>query len=408
MNQTATDTRSPGSSWTMWLPCLAMALCSWLAFVDRQVLAVLSPTILKETGMSAGDFGNIVFFFFVAYTVANPVWGSLIDRVGLRIGLFCAVLIWSVASSSHAFMGTFAGFAFSRALLGLGEGATFPGGLRTAVESLPVGLRARGIATAFSGGTLGAILTPLIVIPIALQYGWRAAFLLTGLLGIVWLAIWWLVARPPYLPRRTEAPAKLGFPNVTERRFWALVFSYSLPAISAGPILTIFPLYLNKGLGVSQADLKSLLWIPPAAWGIGYFCWGWVADRFAGTNRRPVWLFLLLTALALPFGLTTLTSSPLLTVMSMGLSTFIAGGFQMVALKVGSFAYPRERAAMMSGIASGSWSLVNAALSPRIGKLFDAHAWSEAFWLVALCPVVGVAVWLWLSRGDGEARTNQA
>jgi predicted MFS family arabinose efflux permease len=121
-----------------------------------------------------------------------------------------------------------------------------------------------------------------------------------------------------------------------------------------------------------------------------------------------VWLFLLLTALALPFGLTTLTSSPLLTVLSMGLSTFIAGGFQMVALKVGSFSYPRERAAMMSGIASGSWSLVNAALSPRIGKLFDAHAWSEAFWLVALCPVVGVAVWLWLSRGDGEARTVQA
>jgi ACS family hexuronate transporter-like MFS transporter len=390
----------------MWAPCIAMALCSWLSFVDRQVLAVLSPTILADTGMNARDFGNIVFFFFVAYTVANPVWGSIIDFVGLRTGMLAAVLLWSLASTSHAFMGTFAGFAAARALLGLGEGATFPGGLRTAVESLPVEKRARGIATAFSGGTLGAILTPLIAIPFALRYGWRAAFLLTGALGLSWLVLWWFVARPPWLPRSDAQAPKPGFPNPAERRFWALISSYALPAISAGPILTIFPLYLNRGLGVSQAELRSLLWIPPLAWGLGYFAWGWVADRFAATDRRPAWLFMLLTVLALAFGLTTLTTSPLLTVLSMGLSTFVAGGFQMVALKVGSFAYPKERAAMMSGIASGSWSLVNAVLSPIIGRLFDAQQWSGAFWLVALCPVVGVGLWLLLSRGGRNAEAR--
>lgn len=406
MNESATNavaaTGERASSWHMWMPCIGMALCSWLSFVDRQVFAVLAPTILSETGMTAQDFGNIVFFFFVAYTVANPIWGSLIDYVGLRLGMLAAVLLWSLASTSHAFMGTFAGFAAARLFLGLGEGATFPGGLRTAVESLPVHLRARGIATAFSGGTVGAILTPLIVIPFALRYGWRAAFVMTGLLGAVWLVIWWFVARPPFLPTVEKRASKMTFPNPMERRFWALVFSYALPAISSGPILTIFPLYLNRALGVSQAELTSLLWIPPLTWGIGYFAWGWAADRFAATDRRPVWLFLLLTALALLFGLTTLTSSPLIAVLSMGLSTFVAGGFQMVALKVGSFAYPRERAAMMSGIASGAWSLVNAFLSPMIGRLFDAEQWSEAFWLVALCPVVGVAGWLILSRGDGD------
>jgi len=149
VNAVTRDTAA--QNWRMWIPCIGMALCSWLSFVDRQVLAVLSPTILAETGMSAQDFGNIVFFFFIAYTLANPLWGAVLDFVGLRIGMFAAVALWTAASMSHAFMSGVAGFAVARALLGLGEGATFPGGLRTAVESLPVEKRARGIATSFSG-----------------------------------------------------------------------------------------------------------------------------------------------------------------------------------------------------------------------------------------------------------------
>jgi ACS family hexuronate transporter-like MFS transporter len=389
------DTRQ---TWRMWVPCIGMALCSWLSFVDRQVLAVLSPTILADTGMSAQDFGSIVFFFFITYTLANPLWGSILDYIGLRIGMLVAVALWTAASVSHAFMGGVLGFAVARALLGLGEGATFPGGLRTAVESLPAEKRARGIATSFSGGTIGAIVTPLIVVPIALAYGWRAAFLFTGILGLAWMVFWLAIARPPYLPPVERIRGRLEAPNVLERRFWALVFSYALPVISGGPIITIFPLYLSRGLGVTQAELGALLWIPPAAWGIGYFFWGWAADRFAATNPRPVGLFGLLTALSLTFGMAPYTGSVAATMALMSLSIFACGGFQMVALKVGSFSYPREQAALMTGIASGSWSLVNALVAPIIGRLFDQQRWPEAFWLVAVLPVVGVAIWMVLSR----------
>jgi ACS family hexuronate transporter-like MFS transporter len=136
----ATPVRQAG--WQMWIPCMAMAACSWLAFVDRQVLAVLSPTILKETGLSAKDYGTAFSFFFYVYAAANLLWGSLLDYLGLQFGMVAAVAIWSVASASHALMTGFWGFAFARGLLGLGEGATFPGGLRTAVESLPSNRRA--------------------------------------------------------------------------------------------------------------------------------------------------------------------------------------------------------------------------------------------------------------------------
>jgi ACS family hexuronate transporter-like MFS transporter len=383
-----------------------MAACSWLSFVDRQVLAVLSPVILTETGLSQQDYGNVFFYFFIAYTIANPLWGSLLDYIGLRWGMVIGVGLWSIASASHGLMSGFAGFALARGLLGFGEGVTFPGGLRTAVESLPPDRRGRGIATSFSGGTIGAILTPLIVIPIGLRFGWRNAFFLTGLLGIAWILLWLAVARPPYLPATVRKAKKIAWPNPFERRFWALVFSYSLTAVAPGPILTIIPLYLSRGpLAVSQQDLQGILWAPPLAWGIGYFFWGWAADRYAADNPRPVGMFVLLTVCSLAFGFTTWTSSVLIAMLLISWAAFIGGGFQMVALKASSYAFPREQAAMMTGIASGSWSLVNAILSPRLGQLFDQQQYGTAFWIIALCPLTGVLVWLFLSR-NRETQTS--
>jgi MFS family permease len=124
-------------------------------------------------------------------------------------------------------------------------------------------------------------------------------------------------------------------------------------------VLTILALYLGQGLHMTQAQVNSVVWVPPLTWGIGYFFWGWAADKFAATNTRPIGLFLLLTAASLTLGFATWTTSPPIAIALISFSTFIGGGFQMVALKAGSFAFPREQSAMMTGIASGSWSLVN-------------------------------------------------
>lgn len=405
MSTTAAKTAAASAAeqrvtWQMWVPCAAMAACSWLSFFHRTILAALAPTILKETGLDAAQFASINAYFFIAYTVGNPLWGSILDYIGLRAGMLLGVTLWTAASVSHGWMGTFAGFAMARLMLGLGEGVTFPGGLRTAVESLPASRRARAIALSFSGGTLGGALAPLIVVPLGLKYGWRTAFMITGAFGILWLALWALVARPPFLPRHEKKQTKIAWPNLRERRLWSLVFSYALPAIAPGPILTLLSIYLNSGLGVSQKDVGNLLWMPPLAWGFGYFFWGWIADRFAKDDRRPTGLFVLLTVLSLVLGATTWTSSVAITIAIMSWANFIGGGFQMVALKVGSYSFPREQAAMMTGIASGSFALVNYLLLQLLGPLFNQHRYAEAFWLIALCPAIGIAGWWLLNRRE--------
>jgi MFS family permease len=201
---------------------------------------------------------------------------------------------------------------------------------------------------------------------------------------------------------------------------WSLIFSYALPAISPGPILTILALYLGQGLHMSQAEVNGVVWVPPLTWGIGYFFWGWAADKFAATNTRPIGMFLLLTVCSLTLGLATWTTSSTLAIALISFSTFIGGGFQMVALKVGSFAFPREQSAMMTGIASGSWSLVNYLLLnvmgagvtiwglrvlPGLGWL-NAQRWGEIFWLIAVLPAVGVALWMALSARQAETASR--
>jgi ACS family hexuronate transporter-like MFS transporter len=394
------------AGWQVWVPCIGMALCSWLSFVDRQVLNILAPTIIKDTGLTNQDFTTATSFFFLTYTLGNPVWGTVIDYIGLRKGMLLAVAVWTAASMSHSLMASFAGFALARAVLGIGEGGTFPGGLRTAVETLSPSQRARGIALSFSGGTIGAVMMPLLLGPLAISYGWRNAFLATGALGVLWMLIWAAIARPPFLPARTARPHKATWPNFGERRVWSLIFSYALPAISPGPVLTILALYLGQGLHLTQAQVNNVVWIPPLAWGAGYFFWGWFADRFAATNTRPAGLMLFFTAASLTLGFATQTTSPAIAIALISFSTFIGGGFQMVALKVGSFAFPREQAAMMTGIASGSWSLVNYVLLQAIGPWsgwMNARNWDAIFWLIAVLPAVGIGLWLGLSAGQKSA-----
>src|SRR5882672_3746384 len=196
-----------------WVPAGSMLAVSLISYIDRNTLALLAPTILRETGLSGEQYGFIIAAFSVAYMVSNPLWGRILDRAGLRRGMTAAVVCWTVASMSHAFASGLWSFAAARAALGFGEGATFPGGLRTVVQTLPPEQRGRGLAIAYSGGSLGAMITPLVVTPIFLWWGWRGAFWFTGLIGIAWMAIWAVVGRRPDIRKRRAAGRQSSVPG---------------------------------------------------------------------------------------------------------------------------------------------------------------------------------------------------
>jgi ACS family hexuronate transporter-like MFS transporter len=386
------------TGWRMWVPVLMMMTCSWLSYIDRQALAVISPMILKDTGLSASDYADAVSAFSFAYMIANPLWGSAIDYVGLRVGMFAAVGIWTVASASHAWVAGFLGFAAARTLLGLGEGATFPGGLRTAADSLPPSRQSRGMGISYSGASLGSIFAPLVITPIALRFGWRAAFLVTGALGVVWLAVWWLVAWPPLLRPVPRVRNRIVWPKVWERRFWLLVVGMGLGGAALGPILYLCPLYLNRVSGLTQKQLGEVLWIPAVCWELGYYFWGWIADRFVRDEARPIKLYAVLAILALATSMTTWTTSWIAALAFFSWGMFIAVAFIVISLHLSARAYPRGETGMVAGIGSGAWSAVVAILLPIYGRFFDHQWYAATFISLSVIPAAGTLLWWWISR----------
>lgn len=389
-----------------WLPVLTMMLVSVISYIDRNTLALLAPTILHDTGLNAEQYGFIISAFSIAYMLGNPVWGVILDRIGVRRGMTLAVAIWSFASVSHAFAFGFRGFAAARAILGFGEGATFPGSMRTAMQTLPVENRSRGIAISYSGGSLGAIITPIVITPIALAWGWRGAFWFTGAIGALWLLLWTVLSRREDLSNHaaTGRPQTHGGSAVlrwNQPQVWALIAAYGLGSVPLGFVLYESSLYLSGPLHKTQAQIGAVLWIPPLGWEVGYFFWGWAMDRFMKSGadltamRRT---FSLLTVLSFSLALIPLLNSFPATMALFFFTMFLAAGFIIGSLAYANSYYSTQHAGVLAGLGAGSWSALVAVIMPGMGRLFDLHLYGTAFLAASVFPLAGTALWWVLSR----------
>ncbi len=392
-----------------------MMLVSTISYVDRNAIAVLIPTIQRETGMTGREYGLVVAAFSYAYMVGNPIWGILMDRIGVRAGMTLAVAGWSVASAAHGFAGGLLGFSLLRAALGFFEGATFPGSLRTVVQSLGPVERSRGIALSYSGGSLGAIVTPFLVTPIALAYGWRSAFFATGLTGLLWLVWWRRLSRRPAIavsPSRQEAKP---FPW-RDRRVVAFIAIYAMGAMPLGFILYMAGLYLANHFRLSQAEIGAVLWIPPLGWECGYFFWGWAMDRMvkSGSTAQEACgrVFAIGLVLSMPLAGAAAISGVPWFLAELFFAMFITGAFIVGGIAYATNAFGSEHAGLLAGLGAGSFSATTALTAPWFGALFDGGQYASAFWIATAFPVVGYALWRVFragpeSCGDGEARQAQ-
>jgi ACS family hexuronate transporter-like MFS transporter len=372
-----------------------MMLLSLLSYVDRNVLAILSPTILRETHLSAADYGLVISSFSAAYLIGNPLWGRILDRFGVRMGVGLAAAIWTCASALHARATGLVTFALARAVLGFGEGATFPGGMRTATQTLEPEQRARGVALAYSGGSLGAVLTPILVAPIAWRWGWRGAFYATGVLGVMWLILWAIISPRPEL-RAAREHERTPPPSLRDRSILGFAAAYAFGGLPLGFVLYAAPLHLARGLGQTQTTIEHVLWLPPLGWEVGYFFWAWILDRGARSGHRTRdrfgLLFHTLALLTLPFAATPFVRALPAVLALMFLQMFVSAGFVIVSLSEVTQRSSERHSAYLSGIAGGAWSGLLALVMPLIGKLFDRGDYAAAYALATLAPILGWAI----------------
>ncbi|TRZ65575.1 MAG: MFS transporter, partial [Rhodocyclaceae bacterium] len=180
-----------------WYIAGLLCLASGLNYLDRQTLSVLAQTIQTELHLTTIQYSHITSAFLVSYTIMYAVSGRLIDRIGTRRSFLIFVSGWSVANILHVFARTAFQFSFFRVLLGATESGHFPAGTKAVTEWFPRRERALAVGILNAGASIGAALAAPIVATVTLLWGWRAAFVAGGMLGLIWLPLWWLLYRVP-------------------------------------------------------------------------------------------------------------------------------------------------------------------------------------------------------------------
>src|SRR5580698_11185589 len=201
---------APRMSHQRWLICGLLFFATTVNYMDRQVIALLKPTLQMQFGWTEVGYSNIVTAFQFAYAIGLLFFGKLIDRLGTRKGFSLAVFVWSLAAMAHAAAGSVMQFAVARFSLGLGESGSFPAAVKAVAEWFPK--RERALATGLfnSGSNIGAIVTPLLVPWITLRFGWRMAFIATGAIGFFWILCWLSLYHCPEEDKRVGA-AELAY-----------------------------------------------------------------------------------------------------------------------------------------------------------------------------------------------------
>jgi MFS transporter, ACS family, hexuronate transporter len=279
-------------------------LATFINYIDRLTLSVLGPVITEQLALSNTAFGGIVAWFLLAYTISQAVSGKLYDRIGTRLGFMVSVVVWSLAAMAHAFARGVVPLSACRFVLGLGEAGNWPGAAKAIAEWFPVRQRAFAMAIFNSGAALGSVAAPPLIVFLALTYGWQAAFLVTGALGFVWLALWWLFYRTPdehpWLTaaehrlirdgqkirngggsvRETSPSSRVSWRELLRHRpVWGIVCARMLTDPVWWLYLTWLPLYLAQVRGFSLKDIALFAWVPFLAADAGSLLGGWLSGH---------------------------------------------------------------------------------------------------------------------------------
>jgi len=398
-----------------WIVGLVM-LGAMLNYLTRAVMGVAAPTLLTELHISEQQYGWITAAF-QGGIILQPVVGYVLDSVGLKYGLALFAGAWSVISMAHGFANSWPAFATLRALLGFAEGSANPAGMKVVATWFPA--RERGFAGGLYniGASVGTMLAPPLVAWAILAYDWRAAFLITGGLGLVWTAVWLRGFHPPERhPRLSpeeramiEAGQEMdlaadagGRPSILallrRRDLWGIAIPRLLADPTWGTLSFWIPLYLVQTRGFDLKQIALFAWLPFLAADVGCL-FGPAVALFL--QRRGVSLinarrgaFTLGALMMTGMMFVGRVESPYAAIALLCLGGFAHQTLSVTVITMASDLFKRSEVATVAGLAGTCGNLGVLIFSLAIGGLVATVGYDPFFIALGLLDLIGAVV-LW-------------
>lgn len=422
--KTSNSKKIPGLRWRI---AILLCLASSLNYFDRSTLSVLAKTIQSELDLTNIDYAKITSAFLLSYTIMYAVSGVIVDKIGTRRSFLFFVSAWSLTNILHAFGRTALQFSIFRFFLGATEAGSFPSGVKAVSEWFPIKERALAIGIFDSGTALGAAMAAPIIAVVTIYFGWRSAFVVGGVLGFVWLLLWWLIYRlPKEHPKLSkEEYALITADNVTSdsgesvrtvsilrlfktRECWACI----LARMFTDPISYFFifwtPKFLQEARGFSLADIGKYGWIPFAAAAIGNIVGGAIPNHLASRGwsvNKARKLTMLIASLMMPGCclMVIYSSYPALAVVAISLAMFFNGLWANIALPAELF--PQGVVATVSGLGGMMGGVAGIITQQITGRIVQTFSYTPIFWAAGCAHLIGFVFVFLLAKELGKIRT---
>lgn len=420
---------------TKWVLLALLFFSTVINYLDRQALSILATTIQADLGMSDLEYARVVQVFLFAYAAAYVMAGRVTDWLGARVALLLFVGWWSLANIATGFVRSAFELGAARFALGLGEPGNYTVGTKVVSEQFPAPQRGLALGLYTAGAMIGATLAPPLIGGIALTYGWRSAFWITGVAGLLWMIAWYLVYPRPARQTATAVTAAATAEAVAtpaldtpaapapavsmkgvwgrlarDRTVWALVASRAV----ADPVwyfyLFWFPKYLGDARGMSLAAIASLAWIVYVAADIGSVGGGLISGRLVKRGMSPVRarLATMIGAACLaPVGMLVALHPPIPLLLALAcVVTFAHLTYQINLTAMTVDLFPSRYIASVAGLVGCGSALGGMVSAHVVGHLVADGNFDRAFVLMAfLHPIAVLLAWTALRKAKRSRMT---
>src|SRR5215470_10515392 len=409
-----------------WVIAAWLTLSTILNLIDRQTLSFLAPFLRDKFHLSDQGYSHVVTAFLISYTVMYSVGGKFVDWIGEKIGMAACILWWSICTILTGLAQGPWSLGILRCLLGLGEPGNYPAALRATTRWFPKSERGLPIALFSSGSAVGNVLAPPLIATLTVLFGWRSAFFLPGLLGLVWLAVWLAIYRlPRNLPGITRDELKqleeaTSYDPQTVAPWFALlknrnVLALVLSRLVSDPVWYFYvfwiPEYLKRERGFSLTEIGLYAWIPFVAGALGGMVGGAASDALIARGVSPVKArtrVLYVSAAMAPLGmLTSLVHSAGAAIVLMAAMAFVVYSWFINTAAIIPDVVSDNVVGSVLGFVGTAGGAGGALFSVLIGYLLSHYSYGLAFVLAGSMHVVGACI-LWSLIRDRNGRSLQA
>jgi MFS transporter, ACS family, aldohexuronate transporter len=396
-----------------WVICALLFFATTINYIDRQVLGILATdqTFKSAIGWNEAQYGYVNTAFQAAYAIGLLVVGRLMDRFGTRKGFSFAITFWSVAAMCHALARSAFGFGVARFTLGLGEAGNFPASIKTVAEWFPKKERALATGIFNSGSNVGAIVAPLVVPFIAINYGWQWAFVITGTLGFLWLIVWLTIYRRPEEHPKLS-PAELAYiqsdpAEPTTRIPWARLlphrqtWAFAVGKFLTDPIWWVYlfwlPKFLNSNYGLNITQIGLPLVVIYVTADIGSIGGGWLSSslikRGWSVNKARKVAMLICALAVVPIMFAARASHLWVAVGLISLAAAAHQGWSANIFTMTSDMFPRRAVGSVVGIGGMAGSIGGMLIATAVGLILQyTGSYFPIFLIAASAYLVALAI----------------